>query len=40
MIRRAADMKSETRINMRGGNGQIQLIHLLEKDELAEKEGF
>ena len=37
MIRKAADMKSETKTNMRGGNGQIQMIHLLEKDELKGK---
>lgn len=37
MIRKAADMKSEMRTNMKGGNGQIQMIHLLEKDEFGGK---
>ena len=33
MIRRAADMAFDERANLRGGNGSIRFVHLLQSDE-------
>ena len=43
MIRRAADMVSEVRENMRGGDGAVTIQHYFTKDEvskLLESTGF
>lgn len=37
MIREAAKMKKETRENMRGGNGSVNVTHIFEPDELTAK---
>ena len=37
MIRRAIELKKETINELRGGKGQVELIHILEKDELGGK---
>ena len=33
MIKRAEEMNSETKVNMRGGNGQVLMTTLLAKGE-------
>ena len=37
MIRKASECKSESRENMRGGNGSVKMTHFVGKDELYEK---
>ena len=37
MIRRKEDMRVQERANIRGGNGVIQTLHLLEPEEFAAK---
>ena len=37
MIRRADDMMSETKANLRGGSGQIQMTHLFQSGEFKGK---
>ena len=37
MIRTSADMKKETRSDMRGGTGNVQITHLLEAGEMMGK---
>lgn len=34
MIRRWKDMRTEKETNLKGGNGTIQLVNILEKDEM------
>ena len=40
MIKRKADMRNEIRNKMRGGNGDVSLIHYLEQEETAGKSRF
>ena len=37
MIKKSSQMREEIRSSMRGGNGDVALIHMLEKDEMAGK---
>lgn len=37
MIKRAADMATEIREKMRGGTGNVHLIHILDKEEMRGK---
>jgi len=37
MIRRSDDMMSETKANMRGGKGEIQMTHLFQRSEFKGK---
>lgn len=37
MIKKLADMRHESRENMRGGNGTVTMVHFLEPDEARQK---
>jgi mannose-6-phosphate isomerase-like protein (cupin superfamily) len=37
MIKRSEEMRTEIRQNMRGGDGDVTLIHMLEKEDMPEK---
>lgn len=37
MVKRIEAMKKEIREKMRGGNGNVELLHILEKDEMKGK---
>lgn len=37
MIRKRSDMRRELARKMRGGEGEVEIIHLLEKDEFKQK---
>lgn len=40
MIKKSEDMRKEIRSNVHGGNGDVSLLHFLEKEEMAGKSNF
>ena len=40
MIKKSAQMRTETRSGIRGGNGDIKLLHIFEAEEMLDKSQF